>query len=118
MNAYKEIQKALLEIKGGNYRKDLGICTNVDWTLSVVWNLPGEVLACWNITNENAFRDWPKFSGDTDHPVPYGHSQSCAEEAFYSLDKWSKDSKYGRDRWELLEHLIEWYGKKVEEDET
>lgn len=111
MNAYKEIQNALLEIKGGNYSKDWGICLNVYWFLSEAW----EVFVLWKSTSEGAFRDWPKFSGCPTFPVPYGHSHSCAEEAFYSLDKWSKDSQYGRDRWELLEHLIEWYGKKADE---
>ena len=111
MNAYKEIQNALLRIKAGYYNADWGICTNLEFSLR------GECFYRWRITSKQAFEDWPKFSGSESYPVPSNCSESPAW-AYVSFNKWSKYSEYGRDRWGLLEHLIKWYGKKADVDES
>lgn len=103
---YLEVVEALLRIKAGDYNEDRGICGNLEQSLR------NKGFHCWITTRNQAFKDWAKFSGDESYPVPFKPSGSAAW-AFVSFNKWSKRSQYGRDRWELLDHLIQWYGKKA-----
>lgn len=67
----------------------------------------------WYWPRECAFRSWPKFSGCKVYPVPYkyfGIFPSDPEKAYFKLEKWT--GRYGRDRRELLEHLITWFEER------
>ena len=61
--------------------------------------------------NTRYFRSWPEFSGIVGYPVP--HKALLAEDAYYTLPKWDKDTTYGQARWRLLEHLIKCYEKEL-----
>ena len=53
---------------------------------------------------------WPKYSGSLLYPVPAfeGQDSKEAENSFYmNYLLWDKDTEYGRNRWELLEWMIE-----------
>ncbi len=55
---------------------------------------------------QEAFRAWPKFSGEIQYPVP--HPTQSPEQAYLgSCDPWGRENEYGRNRWELLDFLIE-----------
>ena len=67
----------------------------------------------WFIHREKAFRSWPKYSGNFKFPVPYkilGVLASSPERAYYTREKWA--GRYGRDRRELLVHLIQWFKER------
>jgi len=56
------------------------------------------------------FYYWSKYSGYPSYPVPSDDPNYGAYGAFVELhyeDKWNRDTQYGRDRWELLDFLIE-----------
>lgn len=48
---------------------------------------------------------WPKHSGNELFPVP--HPEATPVYAYSHYPKWDKDTEYGRNRYELLEFLIE-----------
>ena len=106
---YLEVVEALLRIKAGDYNERWGICGNLEYSLR------SKGFHCWRITSKQAFKDWPKFSGNESYPVPFKSSELAAW-AYISFNIWSKRSQYGRDRWELVDHLIQWYAKKAEEN--
>ena len=108
---YLEVVEALLKIKAGVYNERWGICGNLEYSLR------SKGFDCWCTTGKQAFKDWSKFSGNKYYPVPFKSSESAAW-AFVSLNKWSKRSQYGRDRWELLDHLIQWYSDKAKEEDA
>lgn len=59
---------------------------------------------------ECLFTYWPKYAGCEYFPVPSDNENYTAYEAYDTLhndDKWDRDTQYGRDRWELLDFLIE-----------
>lgn len=67
----------------------------------------------WIVNRVQAFKAWPKFSGNKVFPVPYkvfGAVNNCPEEAYYTREKWT--GRYGRDRRELLEHLIQYFKER------
>ena len=105
-----EVVKSLLKIKAGDYSEDWGICSNIEFS-----RMPSRACEYWVDTREAAFMDWSKFSGDRHFPVPCGESEIKARYAYENFNKWSKRSKYGRDRWDLLDHLIRWYSAKAKE---
>jgi hypothetical protein len=57
-----------------------------------------------------AFQNWPKFSGDITYPIRVEHANSQLN-AYYNAERenslWDKDTVYGRNRWELLDFVIE-----------
>lgn len=56
-----------------------------------------------------SFKDWEHFSGLEDYPVP---AHIDANRAYETFDKWSKKTKYGQLRWQLLDWLIKEFEKK------
>jgi hypothetical protein len=48
---------------------------------------------------------WPKFSGCPHYPVP--HPIFEAIYAYNNCSLWDSRTKYGRDRWELLDFIVE-----------
>lgn len=83
-------------IKNGDFSTDVGICSNVRILHSIL---------------EFGFPSWPKFSGNIEYPVP--HPQFTPVKGYdYALINdilWDKETQYGRDRWELVDFLIEFY---------
>lgn len=96
------LHEALLSVK--ERPKNIGICNQI------LDRLPSS-LSNREFTNavdtlDALMRQWPKYSGDPEFPVP--HPSKEASEAYLGCaDKWSKRSAYGRARWELLDYLIE-----------
>lgn len=67
----------------------------------------------WIIYKDQAFRSWPKFSGKAMYPVPFkafGILPVDPETAYYNREKWA--GRYGRDRRELVVHLIQWFKER------
>lgn len=56
------------------------------------------------------WENWPKYSGMSLYPVPEfeGQRGKEARNSFYkTILLWDRNTEYGRNRWELLEWLIE-----------
>lgn len=51
--------------------------------------------------------NWPKFSGSSMYPVPSDTQLNCIELFNVTNNYWDKTIRYGRDRRELLDWLIE-----------
>lgn len=56
---------------------------------------------------EGVFPYWSKYSGETKWPVPSDNPYYGPYTRLYYHDKWDRSTQYGRDRWELLDFLIE-----------
>ena len=55
---------------------------------------------------EPIFKIWPKFSGQRNFPVPSPHKSVSHGGAYFKYNRWSKKSKYGQLRYELLDFVI------------
>lgn len=60
---------------------------------------------------------WPKYSGISNFPVKSGRTETSSRSAFYRYHKWSRCTQYGKDRWELLDFLIEQVKKDIENEQ-
>lgn len=98
----RHILNALYDIKNGNYSETCGIChamtsyfydTGIQFIPDVVYKR----LYCF-------YEKWPHYSGSKAYPVPHPKG----EEIGYDLRKnfWSKRSKYGKLRWDLVNFMI------------
>lgn len=78
------------------FSPETGICSNVRLDRSSYHAL-GDLCA-----------EWPSGSGDRDYPVPH---PDCDPEVGYSRaraqEMWNPEHEYARNRWALLEWLIE-----------
>lgn len=100
------ILTALLAIKqdalAGKVKDPMcGLCVNVSEYANIDEN------SSWVRTKEwlgRQFYTWPKFSGDTTHPIVGGHDAYI--KAKYEHSMFSRTTRYGRLRWNLLNHLI------------
>lgn len=61
------------------------------------------------------FRIWPHYSGQINFPVPSPVKCTGHGMAYFKYNRWSKKSKYGRMRHELLAFLIENVLKQIKE---
>lgn len=54
------------------------------------------------------FKQWPEWSGDRDYPVPAGamHPINAYNKAADNDSMLSRTTRYGRNRWKLLNFLI------------
>jgi len=55
---------------------------------------------------EELFLTWPKFSGSITFPVPNGVQPAADAYLSHAGDMWDRETEYGRNRWELLDHCI------------
>lgn len=55
-----------------------------------------------------SYDEWEHFSGRYHYPVPARNPKT----AYNTFNKWSKKSKYGQLRWQLLDWLIEQFKAK------
>lgn len=83
-------------------RRSMGICRQL------------RDMNAWDPWIYQKFEKWPKFSGNIDFPVPKKYLwviEGDPENAFWTTmadgDMWDRDTQYGRDRWELLDFLIQ-----------
>lgn len=84
--------------ESGPLDKSYGICCNIQYKHQVEHLL------------EELFPYWSKYSGELLWPVPSDNPEYDNYEAYiklYRKDKWDRETQYGRDRWELLDFLIE-----------
>lgn len=105
MKVYESLQILKEE---GPYEEYCGICSNILFAMKNQTTI--EYIACrrdWEKFSDQAYQSWKNFSGIIDYPIEgsYGRYNS------YN-DHWNKDFKYGALRWELLDHLIDWFKKK------
>lgn len=94
---------------------DSGICWAVE---DKVFDIDPEVslTAVGRVLCE-AFKKWPKFSGNPAFPIPTGEENVSS--MYYRLDNlWDMDTQYGRDRWELLKFCIEQLEAEIGIEET
>ena len=73
-----------------------GICSNIG-----VMHLPVEIL-----------EKWSKYTGNNCYPVP-DPELSPAKAFTKTMNLWDRSTKYGRNRWELVNFLIEELSKDV-----
>lgn len=101
-NWYAEIVRVLEMLKfqvDNGIIEDIGICGWVDA------HLKETVHKFWLCERISTWSRWDKFSGWTGYPVPSPVPTDTAITAYASHSKWR--GQYGRDRYELLEFLIE-----------
>lgn len=123
-NVESDLLVVLEAIKEGQV-SHLGICGNLDrhyYRLREEGKLSKYASNCdAHDALQNLFYGWPKFSGRKMYPVPDpAKKRADAEEAYdQAYDRetmWSKNSAYGRLRWELLNYCIDTLkGKQVSE---
>lgn len=95
----------LKKIKAGiNLDYQCGICNNFKWSMAGSVKKLITVMKQYDID----FNEWENFSGDYQYPIPSNNP----EFAYHNFDKWSKKSKYGQLRWQLLDWLIEQFEAK------
>lgn len=91
---------ALKVIKVLPFKRSTGVC-------SQFFNVYGKnVLSCLGVE----FKDYPKFSGDRNYPVP--HPTVSPSKAFRIYNHWDKTTEYGRNRYDFLDWLIKEFEKK------
>jgi hypothetical protein len=78
--------------------EDLGICFSL-----MEFGYHGEL---------HGVESWPKFSGNSTYPVP--ETSKTPGRAFFEIrNMWDNNTEYGRNRWELLDFLIDYIEKKM-----
>jgi hypothetical protein len=95
-----------------------GLCRN--YAALVAHDRGNDNIDPWLMTDlyDQYYRTWPKWSGSDTYPVPAPPSMRVglspgsynALDAYHNYDgknKYNKGAQYGRDRRELLDHLIE-----------
>ena len=119
-NEYLQLMlDAALDIKAGNFDNRVGICGNIDHKVTNARGVkfPGYVIDAeqinmnsWRILRR-AFCTWPKFSGDADFPIDDPYEIEEAHNVYARLPKWT--GAYGKLRWELLDHIINFIEKEI-----
>jgi hypothetical protein len=98
----------LKDIKKKPHNPLAGICFNFEWHEN---NFLNKDLDAVLMQYEIFISGWPNYSGIKRYPVPHTKYKD-PEMAYANCNKWSKSSKYGRMRWELLDWLIEQFESK------
>ena len=93
----KYLLSRLKAINEGRYVKSIGICGNIANSVYSYQHLQG-------IFSILGIEEWEFYSGDPEHPVQ-SFSKKSPRECYEELDKWTKRSKYGRARWNLVDYL-------------
>ena len=103
---------AALDIKAGNFDKEFGICGNL--SDKVYDEVPEECYDPRQILKQ-AFYSWPKFSDDRFFPINDPKGIETVSNAYNYLPKWT--GEYGKLRFELLDHIINFLEKEIENAE-
>ena len=111
-NEYLQLMlDAALDIKAGNFDKRYGICTNLSDKVDNQVEESEERYDSGQILKQ-AFYTWPKFSGDVGYPINDPYNEVSAHRAYGYLPKWV--GEYGALRFELLDHIINFIEKEIE----
>lgn len=105
-NFLSEVEGALLKTKQAP-NTGFGICHNV--IIGVGFSFHTETEAVKLVSRLAVL--WPKFTGNYQFPVP-GGSYIQAQQ---SRTLWDKSTQYGKNRWELLDFLIEQVQAMIQE---
>lgn len=102
-----EILTSLKSLKNrGPSDESFGICNNLskysNRHVTEFWDAYGFV--------KQYSRGWKHHSGDVDYPVPGPETKGAWTLSHYN--KWNKNTRHGRLRWQLLNYLI----KKLEKE--
>ena len=113
---------ALLGIKKQVPDRTEGLCSNIDAELLNMQReaqeqaeeelLEATFWDSYKLLNL-AFMSWPKFSGIGAYPIPSTKRDLEPSTAYAFLEKWSRRSQYGKLRWELLDHCIEYFQQQA-----
>jgi len=99
------LREILAELRERQTDKSLGICWHMHMALGEI-DIALEQRHKINNWVRDAFSEWPKSSGDKNYPVPDGDMDP--EVAFDTTeDLWDTNTEYGRNRFELLDFLIQ-----------
>lgn len=104
-----KVWEALEQVKPTGTDKEHGICHNLVGVSHEHSTLP--VRATFFSMCVDAYKDWPKYSGNEDFPVPH-NTHDCADAYYECINLWDRRTQYGKDRYELLNHLIQWYKER------
>jgi hypothetical protein len=95
-------------------RGNSGICRAVDKVVIENYNILDRLLytrASIKTSLKNAFISWEFFSYSTMYPIPGG--EYAYDQAWEQRKSWTRSTKYGALRWDLLEHCIKHYTAAV-----
>lgn len=99
MRQLRRLHKLLLKIKRQPHATS-GLCYNMDYVDGNATALPDKFLC------RKLWKLWDKYSGYEAYPVP--HPIHRASFAYHNTrEKWDTSTEYGRNRWELLNYLID-----------
>lgn len=107
----KDVLACLISLKFKIPSRSLGICGNVD----IVATANKQYYAFLEYFND-IWRGWPKFSGDNSFPVSSPSYVNSFETYMNHADYWDLASVYGRNRYELLEYLINFIQNDIESE--
>lgn len=95
----KELYKALRKIRDApdTIERSQGICNQP----GVPYMIPSD--------RHKLFSDWPLYNGRYAYPIPSPDSALSDPGDYYMFcdDHWDTETEYGRNRWSLLEHVIQ-----------
>lgn len=115
MPSIQVVHAALIQLKQAlPFTAGFGICSKVKDFLPEEDKYAGPLIE--DILADGFF-SWEKFSGNEVYPIPDPENE-CPIQAFNITtreDMWNPEHPYGALRLELLDHLIQFYGVKVEE---
>ena len=113
MEIYRVLEKVKENIESGEGYLQAGICHNAK---EICWDVydTGEaryVIYNLKIILEDYCSSWDKFSGSLIYPIKAEYEDGYT--AYNTtINKWDKSTQYGRERWELLEGLINYCKEK------
>ena len=98
----------LKDMKKKPHTVGYGICYNFEYHQS-----NRKWLGLYDALNQHGLSiiQWPKYSGYISYPIPHDKYHH-PEAAYTKYPKWSKRTKYGQLRYELLDWLIEQFESK------
>lgn len=109
-----DMLRALCRLRDGKEPIDTG--AGICWNARTVLKGIGSDANAYEIV-ASISPQWPKFSGDENYPVQMNFAiAGCLDncDKFKEANgKWNKETDFGRDRWELLDFLIDVLTKEV-----
>lgn len=105
------VLKALKQVREqGPLNHKVGICAAV---VAYEGESVRELMS--NDMDDSDWAGWPLWSGDQDYPVPGAGRLSAHDMFAVEDDLWNRRKKYGRLRWALLDHLIDFYERVMDQ---
>lgn len=108
LEVMSDMLSGLISIRDSKKSSTYGICTS----LRVYMTERGYENIPWTYMKA-IFQKWPHFSDDVWYPIPAVTQSSPMSEYLACNNRWSKRTKYGRLRWDLLEFMIDRIRKDI-----